>query len=44
MSEKELKEICARDERTLPELVRSLIERGGISLSVAKKYFDYKEE
>lgn len=42
MSAEELKEICDKDERTLQELVNALIERGGISTAVAKKYFGSK--
>ncbi len=41
MSIEELKEICSKDERSLKELVDSLIERKVISLSIARKYFGY---
>lgn len=43
MSEETLKEICAKDERSLEELINSLIERKAISLKIAKKYFNYKD-
>ena len=41
MTEKELKEYYSKDERSLEELVNSLIERKAISLSIARKYFEY---
>lgn len=44
MTAEEIREYCARDKRNLEELVKSLIERKGITRSVAKKYFDYEEE
>ena len=41
MTVDEIKEYYSKDERSLEELVSSLIERKVISPSIAKKYFGY---
>ena len=41
MTVDEIKEYYSKDERSLEELVNSLIERKVISPSIAKKYFGY---
>lgn len=41
MTADEIKEYYSKDERSLEELVNSLIERKAISLSIARKYFEY---
>lgn len=39
MTAEEIRKYCENDNRTLRELVNSLIERKGISKAAAKKYF-----
>ena len=41
MTADEIKEYYSKDERSLEELVSSLIERKVINLSIARKYFGY---
>ena len=43
MTADEIKEYYSGDERSLEELVNSLIERKVISLSIARKYFGYTQ-
>lgn len=43
MTAEEIRNYCAKDKRSLEELVNALIERKGITRSVAKKYFGVKE-
>ena len=41
MTVEEIKEYYSKDNRSLDELISSLIERKVISLSIARKYFGY---
>lgn len=41
MTVEEIKEYYSKDERSLEELINSLIERKVISSSIARKYFGY---